>query len=68
MGAPRFPSGPRGPGGVRMPQGMGSEFNGVSFEITYLEFNGKLIKLSLSIHSATRTTDDAKQHGPDETR
>lgn len=29
MGAPRYPSGPR-PGGVRMPQGMGSEFNGVS--------------------------------------
>lgn len=30
MGAPRYPSGPRGPG-VRMPQGIGNEFNGVSF-------------------------------------
>lgn len=29
MGAPRYPSGPRGPG-VRMPQGIGNEFNGVS--------------------------------------
>ncbi|XP_055319750.1 single-stranded DNA-binding protein 3 isoform X17 [Sitodiplosis mosellana] len=27
MGAPRYPSGPRGPG-VRMPQGIGNEFNG----------------------------------------
>lgn len=27
--APRYPSGPRGPG-VRMPQGIGNEFNGVS--------------------------------------
>lgn len=30
MGAPRYPSGPRGPGGVRMPQGIGNDFNGVS--------------------------------------
>lgn len=29
MGAPRYPPGPR-PGGVRMPQGIGNEFNGVS--------------------------------------
>ncbi len=29
MGAPRYPSGPR-PGGVRMPQGIGNDFNGVS--------------------------------------
>uniref|UniRef100_U5EX26 Putative sequence-specific single-stranded-dna-binding protein n=1 Tax=Corethrella appendiculata TaxID=1370023 RepID=U5EX26_9DIPT len=27
MGGPRYPSGPR-PGGVRMPQGIGSDFNG----------------------------------------
>lgn len=33
MGAPRYPSGPR-PGGVRMPQGIGNDFNGVS---QYLE-------------------------------
>lgn len=36
MGAPRYPSGPRP--GVRMPQGIGNDFNGVSFIYNYFNF------------------------------
>lgn len=45
MGAPRYPSGPRGPG-VRMPQGIGNEFNGVSKIKTWIIFSIVIIHLS----------------------
>jgi hypothetical protein len=35
MGGPRYPSGPRP--NVRMPQGIGSDFNGVSMQCSEYE-------------------------------
>lgn len=63
MGAPRYPSGPR-PGGVRMPQGIGNEFNGVWIIILI----PKNIVLHIFQFPASGSTNDAKQHGSDKTR
>lgn len=62
MGAPRYPSGPRGP--VRMPQGIGNEFNGVSpiktkNHLKFLKHFNKCVIYFFSL-IASRTTDDAK--------
>lgn len=63
MGGPRYPPGPRP--GVRMPQGIGNDFNGVSIDVCYARLNLACkfqfyLQMIRFFILAPRTTNDAK--------